>query len=87
MFGLEKLFGKSQNTAVETAEKSPVGIGYEIRDGKFVWWFKFDDGSAGEKEVEEDFPLAKTTEENEANIKSFESDKLAQYEALKGEEE
>ena len=36
-------------------DKKVVGIGHEIRDGVFVWWEKFDDGSGGQKN--EDFSV------------------------------
>lgn len=84
MFGLEKLFGKGPGSAVETAEKTATGIGYEIRGGKFIWWFKYEDGSEGIKQSEEDFVLGKTLEENQVNIKKFEEKKMAE---LNGEEE
>jgi hypothetical protein len=77
MFGF--FGGGKKEDVVESAEKVPTSIGYEIRGGKLVWWLKFDDGSEGEKQVEEDFPLAKTTVENEQNIRDFEQKKIEEY--------
>ncbi|OGN01049.1 MAG: hypothetical protein A3B91_02965 [Candidatus Yanofskybacteria bacterium RIFCSPHIGHO2_02_FULL_41_29] len=43
-------------------DKKVIGIGRETRDGVFVWWEKFDDGSTGPEN--EDFSVNVTNPED-----------------------